>query len=76
MNSDQPLSRRGNANQVVSTAGKPLLVIVEGSDIDAMIDIGLEAIGGLKRVIGNHKNLLVIIPVQVREHLPAEFIGQ
>jgi uncharacterized protein (DUF362 family) len=71
MNSDQPLSRRGNANQVVSTAGKPLLVIVEGSDIDAMIDIGLEAIGGLKRVIGNHKNVVLKPNTNQRDPFPS-----
>jgi uncharacterized protein (DUF362 family) len=71
MNSNQPLSRRGNTNQIVSAAGKPLLVIVEGSDIDAMIDIGLEAIGGLGRVIGDHKQVVLKPNTNQRDPFPS-----
>src|SRR5712692_1979512 len=50
-----PLPRRGGDNQIYGPSGKPLLVIVEGADVDAMVDAGLEAIGGLKRVIGGRR---------------------
>ena len=71
MNSDEPLQRRGSTNQVVSANGKPLLVIVQGSDIDAMIDIGLEALGGLRRVIGNHKQVVLKPNTNQRDPFPS-----
>ncbi|MDB4443898.1 DUF362 domain-containing protein [bacterium] len=52
-------TRRGGENQVLGAGGKPLLVIVEGHDINAMVEAGLEAIGGLGRVIGNHTQVLL-----------------
>ena len=39
--SHQIFSRRGLENQVLGKSGKPLLVIVEGSKIDAMVTAGL-----------------------------------
>jgi uncharacterized protein (DUF362 family) len=50
---EKPLNRRGQENRILGADGKPLMVIVEGRDIDAMVDAGLGAIGGLGRVIGN-----------------------
>jgi len=69
--SDNPLPRRGSANKIVGTNGKPLLVIVEGSDIDAMIDAGLEAIGGLGRVISNHKQVVLKPNTNQRDPFPS-----
>ena len=34
---ENPVSRRGGENQVLTTDGKPILVIVEGSDIDVIV---------------------------------------
>ncbi len=53
------LSRRGGENQVLGSSGKPLLVIIEGHDVDAMIDAGLGAIGGIGRVVGSHREVLL-----------------
>ncbi len=53
------LSRRGGENQVLGSSGKPLLVIIEGRDVDAMIDAGLGAIGGIGRVVGSHREVLL-----------------
>ena len=53
------LSRRGGENQTLGSSGKPLLVIVEGHDVDAMVDAGLGAIGGLGRVLGSHREVLL-----------------
>ena len=53
------LARRGGENQVLGSNGKPLLVIVEGRDLDAMIDAGLGAIGGIGRVVGSHREVLL-----------------
>ncbi|MBN2074557.1 MAG: hypothetical protein JW762_03300 [Dehalococcoidales bacterium] len=54
-----PVSRRGCENQVLAASGKPILIIVEGNDIDAMLDAGLEAIDGLGRVIKNNRQILL-----------------
>ncbi len=63
-----PEKRRGRENRVLSASGKPILVIVEGRDIDAMVDAGLNAIGGLGRVIGN--NRLVILKPNTNQRDP------
>lgn len=71
MNSNTPLTRRGGENKVVGKNGKPLLVIVEGSDIDAMIDAGFDAIGGLRTVIGNYKQVLLKPNTNQRDPFPS-----
>ena len=56
---DAAVKRRGGTNKILGDTGKPLLVIVSGDNIDAMVDAGLEAIGGLNRYIqGTHHVLL------------------
>ncbi len=65
------LARRGGDNQVLGAGGKPLLVIVEGKDIDAMVDAGLDAIGGLGRVIGNHRQALLKPNTNQRDPFPS-----
>src|SRR5512143_1881178 len=69
--SNKPLSRRGRENQVFGRSGRPLLVIVEGNDIDAMIDAGLKAMGGLERVIGNHRDVLLKPNTNQRDPFPS-----
>jgi uncharacterized protein (DUF362 family) len=66
-----PLPRRGGPNQVTGASGKPLLVIVEGSDIDAMVDAGLRAIGGIERVIGPHREVLLKPNTNQRDPFPS-----
>jgi uncharacterized protein (DUF362 family) len=65
------LARRGGDNQVLGAGGKPLLVIVEGEDIDAMVDAGLAAIGGLGRVIGGHRQVVLKPNTNQRDPFPS-----
>lgn len=66
-----PQERRGRANQVLSSSGKPILVVVEGTDIDAMVDAGLDAIGGIGRVIGNNRQVLLKPNTNQRDPFPS-----
>ena len=66
-----PLQRRGGENAIIGRNGKPLLVIVEGSDVDAMVDAGLAAIGGLGRVIGGHREVLLKPNTNQRDPFPS-----
>ncbi len=68
---ETPLARRGRDNQVLGAGGKPLLVIVEGADIDAMVDAGLEAIGGLGRVIGDNRQVVLKPNTNQRDPFPS-----
>ena len=65
------IGRRGGVNQILSTEGKPILVIVEGKEIDAMVDAGLETIGGLGRVIGNNRQVLLKPNTNQRDPFPS-----
>jgi uncharacterized protein (DUF362 family) len=65
------LQRRGGDNAIYGRSGKPLLVIVEGRDVDAMVDAGLEAIGGLKRVIGGSREVLLKPNTNQRDPFPS-----
>ena len=69
--SNKSLSRRGRDNQVLGRSGKPLLVIVEGENIGAMIDAGLGAIGGLERIIGDHREVLLKPNTNQRDPFPS-----
>ena len=68
---ETPQERRGRQNQVLSTSGKPILVVVEGRDIDAMVDAGLDAIGGLGRIIGNNRQVLLKPNTNQRDPFPS-----
>ena len=68
---ETPLSRRGRENQVLSASGKPILVIVEGKEIDAMVDAGMEAIGGLGLIIGNNRQVLLKPNTNQRDPFPS-----
>jgi hypothetical protein len=46
-------------NPFVSSAGKPLLVVVRGNDFEKMLKTGLEKIGGLKKMIDNNQSVLI-----------------
>ena len=67
----KPLTRRGQYNRVLGRSGKPLLVVIEGRDIEAMIDAGLRAIGGLERVIGDHREILLKPNTNQRDPFPS-----
>jgi uncharacterized protein (DUF362 family) len=47
------------------------MVIVEGKDIHAMIDAGLQAIGGLERIIGDHRVILLKPNTNQRDPFPS-----
>jgi uncharacterized protein (DUF362 family) len=66
-----PLARRGSNNQVLGASSKPLLVIVEGRDINTMVEAGLEAIGGLGCIIGNHREVLLKPNTNQRDPFPS-----
>lgn len=66
-----PMARRGRENQVLGRSGKPLLVIVEGSDLDAMVDAGVEAIGGLERLMGASPEVLLKPNTNQRDPFPS-----
>ena len=66
-----PLPRRGRENQILGRSGKPLLVIVEGIDVDAMLDAGIEAIGGLERIIGSNSEVLLKPNTNQRDPFPS-----
>ncbi len=68
---ETPLKRRVGENRVLGTSGKPLLVLVEGQDLNTMVDAGLEAIGGLGRVIGNHRKVLLKPNTNQRDPFPS-----
>lgn len=68
---DVPLARRGRENQVLSPSGKPLLVIVEGTDLDTMVDAGFEAIGGMQRIIGTNREVLLKPNTNQRDPFPS-----
>ncbi len=70
-NTEVPLPRRGGENRVLGASGKPLLVIVEGTDIDRMVDAGLEAIGGLARVITGSREVLLKPNTNQRDPFPS-----
>ena len=71
LSEEHPLTRRGSEIQVLGSSGKPLLVIVEGRDINAMVDAGLEAIGGLGPIIGDHRQVLLKPNTNQRDPFPS-----
>jgi len=71
MSASKPLERRGGENRVVNADGKPVMVVVEGSDIDAMINRGLEAIGGLKALIGDAGQVVLKPNTNQRDPYPS-----
>ena len=46
-----PSRRKGKSNLFVDEDGRSLLVVVEGTDVEKMLSRGLEAIGGLGKVV-------------------------
>ncbi len=68
---ETPLERRGGENTIVGYGDKPLLVIVEGDDIDAMVDAALEAIGGMARIIGSNREVLLKPNTNQRDPFPS-----
>ena len=68
---EKPMGRRGHENRILGAGGKPLLVIIEGRDIDAMVDAGLSSIGGLERVIGNHRRVILKPNTNQRDPFPS-----
>jgi uncharacterized protein (DUF362 family) len=69
--SEKTLTRRGGENKIIGKSGKPLLVIVEGSDIKSMIKKGLDAIGGIKSVIGNLNDVVIKPNTNQRDPYPS-----
>ncbi len=65
------LPRRGRDNQIRSRSGEPLLVVVSGTDVDAMVDAGLQAIGGLEQTIGANRQVLLKPNTNQRDPFPS-----
>ncbi len=51
--------RAGTGNPYVTEEGKPILVCVEGSDFDAMLRAGLDAMGGLEKLVTDNQDVLI-----------------
>ena len=51
--------RTGAANPYVTSDGRPILVSVTGTSFAAMLTAGLEAIGGLNKLINNNQDVLI-----------------
>lgn len=66
-----PQPRRGGPNRITGPSGKPLLVIVEGTDIERMIDSGLDAIGGIGRVLAGAREVLLKPNTNQRDPFPS-----
>jgi uncharacterized protein (DUF362 family) len=67
----KPISRRKSRNHVIDSSGKPLLVIVEGQDIEAMVDAGIATIGGLDRTIGHNRRIVLKPNTNQRDPFPS-----
>ena len=65
------LPRRDSLNLAIDPSGKPLLVIVEGRDIDAMVDAGMAAIGGMDRIIGSNRKVVLKPNTNQRDPFPS-----
>lgn len=63
--------RRGHGNKVLGSSGKPILLIIEGRDINAMVDKGMEAIGGLKHIIDSHRKVVLKPNTNQRDPFPS-----
>lgn len=59
INSEKNLEpRKGKGNLFVEN-GKPLLVVVEGQDINKMLTKGLELLGGLDKIINKNESVFI-----------------
>lgn len=52
-------ARAGKANPYVNTDGRPLLVCVEGTDYNAMLEAGLNRLGGLSPLVSTNQSVLI-----------------
>ena len=68
---ETPLARRGGENRIIGSNGRPLLIIVSGNEIDAMIDAGMEAIGGLARYLAGGKQVVLKPNTNQRDPFPS-----
>jgi len=69
--SEKSVARRGSGNLVIGQSGKPLLIIVQGTDIDRMLDEGLQAIGGLGKIIRDNRRVLLKPNTNQRDPFPS-----
>ena len=67
----KPISRRESFNLAIDPSGKPLLVIVEGRDIEAMVDAGMAAIGGLDRITRRNRKIVLKPNTNQRDPFPS-----
>lgn len=51
--------RSGRGNLFKTSDGRPILVCVDGTDIAAMLSAGLEALGGLAKLISGNQDILI-----------------
>lgn len=64
-------ARRGGENRLLDGSGRPLVVIVEGQDIDKMMDAGLASVGGIGRIIGSHHRVVLKPNTNQRDPFPS-----
>jgi len=63
--------RIGLSNPYVASNGKPILICVSGTDIKEMFGTGLEAIGGLGKLIFNNSDVLIKPNLNSQDVYPA-----
>jgi uncharacterized protein (DUF362 family) len=62
--------RVGLPNPFVTTDGRPILVCVNGTDFDAMLTAGLQAIGGLGLLIDSNQDIMLKLNCVIAEGYP------
>lgn len=63
-------SRVGQPNPFLSREGKPILVCIEGYDVRTMLSKGLQALGGLNKLVTMRQDVLIKPNLVLRESDP------
>ena len=64
------VSRMGQPNPFLSREGKPILVCIEGYDVRTMLSKGLQALGGLNKLLTMRQDVLIKPNLVLRESDP------
>ncbi|MFC2168110.1 DUF362 domain-containing protein [Acidobacteriota bacterium] len=59
--------RKGLSNLFLSRDGKPILVCIEGSDVRTMLSKGLQALGGLDKLVTSQQDVMIKPNLVLRE---------
>jgi len=57
----------GQPNPFLSREGKPILVCIEGYDVKTMLSKGLQALGGLDKLVTSHQDVMIKPNLVLRE---------